>query len=257
MKRILAGLGIIVLVGMLAGSTTINGDRTVHDLTITGTCTGCGGGLTVGTSTISNGASGAFLYNNAGVLGNVPIVPGANGGGLVLLQTCTASTSSVCDFSAGGSPGGACFSASYDRYQFVIVNLLPSNDGVTIQAQIKTIAGYDTTSGDYNWNRWGWDNGGGSAAGNTSTTFWQLGATTISNNAAYGGLRATLDVENPNSTTSGKQMFGHTSLVNTSPAYTREEIGALWGPTTAATGIRFQPSAGTFTGNIYCYGSKP
>jgi hypothetical protein len=45
-KRILAVAGILAIVAMLTASTTINGDRTVHDLNITGTCTGCGSGVT-------------------------------------------------------------------------------------------------------------------------------------------------------------------------------------------------------------------
>jgi len=43
-------------------------------------CPGSAGSIQVGASTIISGASGAFLFDNAGTLGNVSVIPAANGG---------------------------------------------------------------------------------------------------------------------------------------------------------------------------------
>ena len=39
-----------------------------------------GGGLTIGTTSISGGTTGRILYDNAGVVGELATVPVANGG---------------------------------------------------------------------------------------------------------------------------------------------------------------------------------
>lgn len=44
------------------------------------TCSGSGSNITVGTTTVTGGASGSIEYNNAGVLGERSIIPAANGG---------------------------------------------------------------------------------------------------------------------------------------------------------------------------------
>lgn len=82
MKKVLAILGILVVVVMLTASTTINGDRIVHDLTITGACTGCGG-----ISTPVSVANGGTALTTT--LSQVPYCPDTSASTTTYTATCS------------------------------------------------------------------------------------------------------------------------------------------------------------------------
>ena len=67
-----------------AFSHTWGGTQTVNNLTVSGTCTGCGGGITIGTTTITSGTSTRILYDNAGVAGEYTLT---GSGTVVAMQT--------------------------------------------------------------------------------------------------------------------------------------------------------------------------
>lgn len=206
-------------------------------------------GLTVGTTTISSGTSGAFLYNNSGTLGNVSVVPGLNGGGLVLLEQHAASNSATLDFTTF-------ISSTYDDYVCEGVDIISATNAVNLIMQVGTGAGptYDT-SAHYNWNR----------------NYEQIGVD-FSTAGSKSGAAAIAIVLSVIQSSSGPTQF---TLRFNSPASSNqklfrinsEQIGSDGNPyanfggaghynqTTALTALRFKMDSGNITsGTIRCYG---
>ncbi len=151
MKKILAGLGIIVLVGMLAASTTINGDRIVHDLTVTGTCTGCGGAV----SSV-NGLTGAVLSPTPFGFQFKPIVDanwttigsggsrtstatnGPSGGPTIAITTATGGSGSIYGVTASVAPGDFTRYAQFWSISPLAVNFTSIGFGVTDGTRVES-----------------------------------------------------------------------------------------------------------------------
>jgi hypothetical protein len=207
------------------------------------------GGLTVGTTTVGGGTSTYFLYNNAGVLGNLQFIPGAQGGSLVLLEQHAASNQATVDFTT-------CISSTYDDYQIELINVVPITNAVNLKILAHTGSGYDSGN-NYSWLRWGFQAGGGSTNGADAVAFLQIALGTISSTASDGGMSGSLHWTNPGSSAAEKQLMGLVSERNQSAgaARTMELVGGVYTPATAMDGFRFLMSSGNIsTGTFRCYG---
>lgn len=99
-----------------------------------------GGGLTVGTTAIASGTSGAFLYNNAGVLANISIIPVANGGTGTATPSIVAGTGISVTGSwpnqtitaTGGGGGGGSTSVSFGTGAPASSSVTPSVEGTPV-----------------------------------------------------------------------------------------------------------------------------
>jgi len=141
------GAGVAPTVGSVSGNTTkfatvnvttfatgqcVQVDASLN-LTTTGSACGAGGGgTTIGTTTVTGGTSGNFLYNNAGVYGErtpaqttavlIPfststtaqgVVPGSNGAAATSFLNATGAWSVPAG--GGGAPGGATTQVQYNN----------------------------------------------------------------------------------------------------------------------------------------------
>jgi len=141
------GAGVAPTVGTVSGTTTkfatvnvttfatgqcVQVDASLN-LTTTGSACGAGGGgTTIGTTTITGGTSGNFLYNNAGVYGErtptqatavlIPfsttttaqgVVPGSNGAAATSFLNATGAWSVPAG--GGGAPGGSTLQVQYNN----------------------------------------------------------------------------------------------------------------------------------------------
>jgi len=141
------GAGVAPTVGSVSGTTTkfatvntttfatgqcVQVDASLN-LTTTGSACGAGGGgTTIGTTTITGGTSGNFLYNNAGVYGErtptqatavlIPfsttttaqgVVPGSNGAAATSFLNATGAWSVPAG--GGGAPGGSTTQVQYNN----------------------------------------------------------------------------------------------------------------------------------------------
>ena len=141
------GAGVAPTVGSVSGTTTkfatvntttfatgqcVQVDASLN-LTTTGSACGAGGGgTTIGTTTITGGTSGNFLYNNAGVYGErtptqatavlIPfsttttaqgVVPGSNGAAATSFLNATGAWSVPAG--GGGAPGGSTLQVQYNN----------------------------------------------------------------------------------------------------------------------------------------------
>jgi hypothetical protein len=160
-------------------------------------------GLTVGTTTVSGGTSPYILYNNSGVLGNVQVVPGANGGGLVWLQTCSPSAVAECDFTA--------ISGTYDTYQLDVTNVNCATTSRILTLQAGTGGGptYDTGT-NYSHDTWGFRTSGGGGNGGTSKNNMPL-------------------ISNAEVTTSNWSINGEFKIYNPAGAIFKQVIGSSAG----------------------------
>jgi hypothetical protein len=179
---------------------------------------------------------------------------GSSSGGLVLLETHTASNSATLDFSAIAN-------ASYDTFQFEFVNIEPATDSVDFGWLASTNGGssYDTSS-IYSWYRV--LNGNASHA--YSTSFAIISDTLRTDGTvAPSGFTGTGKLYNPGSSTGRKQMgVGNINiwtwgsgfdLATGTSAQTYESSSSH----TAMTNIRFKMSSGNIaSGTIRCYGLK-
>src|SRR5690349_3281182 len=112
-KALLVSITLVVMyvVGTFAAGTTVNGTRVINgDLTVKGTCTGCGGG-----------------------------------GSLVLVQQHTVSGATDANFPNTDSP--PCISSTYDDYQIDLVGLTMNTNTAVLLLQVSTDGTTYVTSG--------------------------------------------------------------------------------------------------------------
>lgn len=88
-----------VLIGQTSSTSSnklqVTGGAAIDNLTVSGTCTGCGAsGITVGSTTITGGSNTNILYNNAGVVGEYTIT---GSGTVVAMQTAPTFITSITD----------------------------------------------------------------------------------------------------------------------------------------------------------------
>ncbi len=217
----------------IAGFTAV--PTTGHLVTCTSSGTTCtltdGGAVPAAGVTSVNGQTGAVT---------------GTGAALVLLEHHTASTSASLDFT--------CPSASYDVYKIDFVNVVLSTSAI-FGIQVKTISGFDIGS-NYSW---GWnylDNASAGRIGSSSSTTIQT--RDINSSMSSGGsINGELILYNPLSASFHKIFQGQLTIGTTTSTNDPVSVTGFgqYNPTTALTGFRGIPSAGTLTsGDMYCYG---
>lgn len=251
-KLIIAAIVVMTALTVLYGAgTTVNGTRVINgDLTVKGTCTGCSGGLTIGTTTVASGTSTYLLYNNAGTLGNIQVVPGTQGGGLVLVEQHTASNSASLNFTT-------CITSTYDDYVIKFVNIIPQTNSQQMGMRMSTDGGMNYDSGGNYATTLSIVEAGGATGTNVSNggTSALIGPGQLNNGAGV-SLGGSLELWGPGSSASWKQMFQSIATLDTrNTSQTMLTGGALYKITTAVNAFQFFMASGNLTsGTIRCYG---
>ena len=207
----------------------------------------------------SAGGASDFLKTNgdASSITNVPVanaksgsvLPGANGGGLVLLEQHAASTSASLDFTT-------CISSTYDEYQIDFLNLIPATNGALLWMRVSTDGGSTYVStGSYSEDLWIWRAGGSTLQGGTGETKIVISVNTGQSNNSNWGITGRMLLFNPGSTSLFKQVQARLHHIDSSSLrVTVDSIGA-YEATTAVNAFQFLFSTGNITsGTIRCYG---
>lgn len=201
-------------------------------------------------------AGGIYARSSNSVVG--PFGAAAASGGLVLLNTQTASASASLDFTT-------VISSTYDEYVFEGVAVRPATNGTNLTMLMGTGGGptYDTAGNYYGTNRTGVGASGAPASGGSSN-----GATTqadapgtsimvgevVANDAAYGQTSFSLRLTIPQSATQHKHIYGNAVWHNGTEVF-MVMVGYLYASVTAVTAVRFIMAAGNITsGVIRAYG---
>ncbi len=216
----LAG-AVLACIGMYgAGSTTINSSRTVKgNLTVEGTCTGCGGG-----------------------------------GALVRLSTCTATGASICAFTSVITSTYKDY-----QLEIIAYVPATNATGIAIQASTDNGANYDSTSGHYSTLSARQVNGTGANAlcGTTTYICMDGGAGTdfISNSTSW-GWNATIYIRDPLNATANKPFStGNAHWLNSAASKEMANVFGSFDQATAMNAFKvFPTNAGTFTAVMVLYG---
>lgn len=173
---------------------------------------------------------------------------GSGGGGRVLLEALTASTSASLDFEAT-------ISSTYDEYIFEIVALIPVTDNVDLHMRVSTDGGVNyistntyVTNGLVNHDAVVIQYGEALTA---PVAQWELrDAAEIDNTAEY-PLNGTLHLFHPGSTTAYKRTQYHASYKGGgTPKLTHVHGGGVWQSTSAINAIQFYFSSGNISSGI-------
>jgi hypothetical protein len=182
--------------------------------------------------------------------------PGA--GGLVLLASLTASSSSSLDFVNRNASGqsGAIFQSDFDEYLIEFVNVRPATNAAGILGRLSTDGGstYASTS-YYSPYHVVWS--GGHTAGNDTTNGFRVSGP-CSNTAANGGVSGTMRLYNPLSSVVHKQALLSTANVDTNVSVpVRWDVGAAYQSATACDAFRVIATSGNIAdGTVRIYGIK-
>ncbi len=256
-----AGSGTVTNTGTLTSGKTIVGngtvDVTVSSLTATvvKSASGVLSAASAGTDYIA--PSGALGTPSSGTLTNCSglsaatgltgVLPGLNGGGLVLLEQHTASTSSSLDFTTA-------ISSTYDEYLIEFKSVLPTTNAVNLLMRMNTGSGFDSGA-NYSYVDFRWNTGAVAAGGNTGQTAIALNNPIdgIANTAAWGYCGTMKLFRGDGSTTFARTIVDGSLLTGS----TREAITSrgAYEVTTPITQFQFLMSSGTIaSGIIRCYG---
>lgn len=169
------------------------------------------------------------------------------GGGLLLLESHTASNSATLDF-------GSFLSGYYDNYVFRLIGLVPSTNAVDFYIRLSVGGSIDTGSNYIN-NHYLQASSGNTTAVVTTGAFVVRNALEISNLAAT-GMSGNLDLFNPQSTSLGKRIGGSIRWRNTNGASINSIMDGYWtNSSSMVDGVRFQFSSGNIaSGIIRVYG---
>ncbi len=199
------------------------------------------------TGTVNSGTINQVAYYAAGgtAVSGETILPGVNGGGLVLIEQHAAASQATLDFTT-------CISSSFDEYLINMQNLISASNNVNLELRVSTSGSFDAGN-NYAWSRFGYDSGGSSTAGNTAVSFIQL-ATAVSSNTSY-GVSGTWHLSNPGGAIF-KKIYGDSTYFEQAGTLTSQEIiNGVYKITTAVDGFRFLFSAGNIaSGTVRCYG---
>ena len=196
----------------------------------------------------------SVLFCNNNSMSAVTALPASiSGGGLNLISTQTASSSSTIDFTSG-------IDSTYKEYIFKFINIHPATDNVkwTFQSDTGTNTNYNQTitsidfiaqhSEDDSTTELGYATANDQAQG----TAFQVIAGNIGNDECVSG---TLHIFDPSNTTFVKHFIANTNVYR-HDNYTREHFTAgYFNTTTALTRFQFKMSSGnTDSGTIKLYG---
>lgn len=200
-------------------------------------------------------ASGAGDYEEISVgsgltmTGTTISAAGGGGGALVLLEQHTASNSASLDFTA-------CISGVYDDYLIELVNVLPVTNTQPLRMRMSTDGGATYDSGNnYNWLRWGFDSGGGSASGGNAVAFIQVDLQGVSNTPSAAGATGSLRLQ-PSVGSFQTAVFGDLSFYTTGAgSFTKELVAGRYTPSTAVDAFQFYFASGNIaSGTVRVYG---
>lgn len=168
-----------------------------------------------------------------------------------LVQTCTASASATCDFTA--------ITSTYDEYIFEITNLVNATDNVSLYVLVSTDGGSTWASTTYSYanNENAADSSSGSIANSSSTSQFIVSGTRIGiGNGTGKGLTMRLELSAPLSASLWKSIRWQGVFIRTGSNIAIFPGGqGNWQTTTAVNAIRFQFSSGNITsGAIRLYG---
>ena len=193
--------------------------------------------------TSDGSASQVLKTDGSGNLGFFTVASG----GLTHLSTVTASGASTVDVETA-------LNATYDAYKLIVSDMTVSNDGAQIQGLMK-IGGSYITSGTYDFlhKRLAVDASGNTYSDGFGTSSNFIVAQSMGNDS-YASANFELNIYNPADTA-----IRHVVRFLGSYYEDDNDIHHVYGigqnsTTGALTGIRFQPSAGTISGNFRLYG---
>jgi hypothetical protein len=216
-----------------------------------------GRGSTGGSGDVQEISLDSTLTMTGTTLSVVSPTPGGSGGGLVLLEQHTASSSSSLDFTTA-------ITSTYDEYLIELINLVPEDDADNLWMRCSTDGGSTFDSGsNYGWDLHGWRAAGPGILGQASDTHVVLSYNNgvgMSNSATQGGLCGYLRLFSPLSSSVYKQFRGALAHYGNFGAYISEEIHARYLSTTPVDAVRFYMADGggtvgnTTSGTIRMYG---
>jgi hypothetical protein len=201
-----------------------------------------------GWARLAAGTSGYVLTTNgAGANPGWGAVSGSSGGGMVLLQTLTASTSASLDFTSS-------ISSTYDTYQIVFVNIVPASNTI-LQLLMSTDGGstWDTSAiYDYAAN-FCYPGAEGAMTGTTNGTAFGFRDvnSTLSSNGSYNG---TVMLYGPGSA-KNKVIAGKVIIDDNGVGTLMLDWNGRYKSTTAVNAFQIKAASGNLTsGTVRVYG---
>lgn len=182
--------------------------------------------------------------------GNFAAVGGSAGGGLVLLEQYTASSSASLNFTTA-------ISATYDEYVFEFVSLIPASAS-KLWMRMSTDGGSSYDSGNnYSTDGFVWRSGGSALGGGTALSkiiMTYSGSGDVSTTANW-SLNGRMTLFNPGSAALYKTVDGRVTYFDSGPFRVVHDFRGTYEVTTAVNAVQFFMSTGNIaSGTIRCYG---
>jgi hypothetical protein len=205
-----------------------------------------GGQLNITTASNATGTPGSTTFLRGDNTWSTP------SGGLVLVETQTASTSASLNFTS-------CITSTYDEYFIEIVNLIPATNAVGLIMRMSTDGGSSYDSGtNYSTSAYRFINSGAGAGGGTGQTSISLdggnGTDFLSNTSTWGAIGG-YKLFSPSSTALYKRVIGTISYFNSASALEGATVVGAYLSTTAVNAFQLLTTSGNITsGIVRCYG---
>jgi hypothetical protein len=223
-------------------------------VTLDGTQTLTNKTLTAPTIASANLTTALTLAGAAGTNGQVLTSAGSglpswttpSAGALVYLSTVTASAASTVDIETT-------FNSTYDVYEIIGSNILVSSDGASLAVRMKIGGTYESSS-NYHGHFMSPTSALSTYLGYNSNAAAQLTAINAIRSGASRGTHLAIRVYSPSSTVLTKHIEFRASSENNAGNESAIVGDGYYDGTSALTGIRLYPSAGTITGTFRLYG---